>query len=71
MNADIPAALLLHEQPPAEVPADYLAFGRAVADYLRRAHGDHTPLVEIATRYGVAREVRTARTVVIVIPPPP
>lgn len=70
MNADIPAALLLHEQPATPPAPDYERFGRAVVDYLRRARGDHYPLVEIALRCGVAQEQRTAREVVVVFPQP-
>lgn len=54
----------------ADPPPNYEAFGRAVCDYLRRAHGDFTPLVEIALRHGVAKELTAARTSVIVFPPP-
>ncbi len=54
----------------ADPPPNYEAFGRAVVDYLRRAHGDFTPLVEIALRHGVAKQLTAARTTVIVFPPP-
>lgn len=70
MNADLPAALLLHEQPATPSAPDYERFGRAVVDYLRRAHGDFTPLVEIALRCGVAHEQRCRASVVVVFPPP-
>lgn len=55
---------------PEAPPADYERFGRAVCDYLRRAHGDFSPLVEIALRCGVAREINAGRATVVIFPPP-